>query len=136
MATDYWREDTPRQPTRFEDLQAGIACSTRVAIVVTLSHGPCDVSHLKQILGFSMPLLSNHLKVLRESRLVEYDREGGRHVYRLAGSLTVRLDPSLITLSLRADDKSTLVANIPMTAPITRILACALADNRLPPASQ
>ncbi len=56
---------------------------TRRQIVDTLRRGPSSVGDLAARLPVSRPAISQHLTVLRRSRLVTYDEFGTRNVYRL-----------------------------------------------------
>lgn len=66
---------------------------TRRLLLERLTDGPRSVGDLAEGLPMSRPAVSQHLKVLREARLVHERRQGTRRVYRL--------DPSGLT-ALRA----------------------------------
>ena len=71
------------------DLLKALASAIRLATVVELSEGPRCVHELQTSLGgsgraVSQPLLSQHLKVLREAGLVTTTRRGAEIVYELA----------------------------------------------------
>lgn len=53
---------------------------TRLAILDELSHGECCVCDLVDVLGVAQPLLSHHLRALRDAGLV-IDRRSGRWAY-------------------------------------------------------
>jgi ArsR family transcriptional regulator len=53
---------------------------TRMAILDELSRGECCVCDLVDILGVAQPLLSHHLRALRDVGLVK-DRKDGRWAY-------------------------------------------------------
>lgn len=55
----------------------------RASIVRRLTDGPSDVTTLTDLLGISQPLVSHHLRILREAHLVEIDRDGRNSTYRL-----------------------------------------------------
>jgi DNA-binding transcriptional ArsR family regulator len=65
---------------------------TRQAIVVLLHRGPRSVGELADDLPVSRPAVSQHLRVLKEARLVRDEAVGTRRIYRLdaAGALAVR----------------------------------------------
>lgn len=67
---------------------------TRRAIVERLAERPRAVGELARELPISRPAVSQHLKVLKEARLVTERAEGTRRIYRL--------DPSGVG-ALRAD---------------------------------
>lgn len=64
---------------------AALADPTRRAIVERLRLGPASVSELTDELPVSQPAVSQHLRVLREARLVERRSDGARRIYRLDG---------------------------------------------------
>ncbi|MDO5617904.1 ArsR/SmtB family transcription factor [Kocuria sp.] len=55
----------------------------RSAIVHRLTESPCFVGELVDHLDVAQPLVSQHLKVLREAALVRAVREGRQHRYEL-----------------------------------------------------
>jgi ArsR family transcriptional regulator len=61
-----------------------LADETRLAVVEQLLEGPKHVGEMNQVLGIEQSLLSHHLKVLRESGLVESERDGKSVLYRLS----------------------------------------------------
>ena len=70
------------------DLLKALASATRLATVVELSEGPQCVHELQTSLEasgrtVSQPLLSQHLKVLREAGLVAATRRGTEITYQL-----------------------------------------------------
>lgn len=56
---------------------------TRRMIVASLRRGPASVVELAAQVPVSRPAISQHLQVLRRSRLVTYEEVGTRNVYRL-----------------------------------------------------
>jgi DNA-binding transcriptional ArsR family regulator len=62
-----------------------LADPIRIRVIDHLGNvGPATVSELGAELGIPLPQLSNHLKRLREARLVEVERSGRHAVYRLS----------------------------------------------------
>jgi len=57
--------------------------STRRAILAALLHGPRPVVELARDLPVSRPAVSQHLRVLKEARLVVDEAQGNRRVYAL-----------------------------------------------------
>ncbi|HEV3280676.1 MAG TPA: metalloregulator ArsR/SmtB family transcription factor [Acidimicrobiales bacterium] len=79
----------PDQLTGAADLLKALASTTRLATVVELCEGPRCVHELQTSLEaagrvVSQPLLSQHLKVLREAGLVTSTRRGTEITYQLA----------------------------------------------------
>lgn len=71
------------------DLLKALASTTRLATVVELGEGPRSVHELQASLessgrAVSQPLLSQHLKVLRDAGLVTTTRCGTEITYQLA----------------------------------------------------
>ena len=60
-----------------------LADPTRRSIFERLRKGPRAVGELAEGLPVSRPAVSQHLRVLKEARLVQEDRHGTRNVYRL-----------------------------------------------------
>jgi len=61
-----------------------LASPVRAAIVHLLTERPRNVSELGEALGVSQPLVSQHLRVLRETGLVTAQRNGRSTSYELA----------------------------------------------------
>jgi DNA-binding transcriptional ArsR family regulator len=57
----------------------------RLLVLCNLVHGERSVGELQRIVGLSQSALSQHLAVLRRSKLVETRRETQTIYYRLAG---------------------------------------------------
>lgn len=67
------------------DLLKELADPLRLRVVDRLGHGgPATVSRLGAELGVPLPQLSNHLRRLREARLVAVERHGRQATYSLA----------------------------------------------------
>lgn len=64
-------------------LFAALANPVRASIVHRLTDAPADVSELVDWLDVAQPLVSHHLKLLRDNHLVEATRDGRRNVYSL-----------------------------------------------------
>jgi DNA-binding transcriptional ArsR family regulator len=56
---------------------------TRRTIFERLAKGPLSVVHIAEGLSVSRPAVSQHLRVLREARLIAMTREGTRSIYRI-----------------------------------------------------
>ena len=56
---------------------------TRRQLFEYLRHGPCSVTELISIVPISQPAVSQHLKVLREARLVKVEKRGQQRIYHL-----------------------------------------------------
>lgn len=70
---------TGRRPQEYEAVCAlfrALAAPVRAAIVHELTGGSRSVHELVELLGVSQPLISQHLKVLREASLVSSERRG------------------------------------------------------------
>ena len=71
------------------EICAGLADPTRIMILYTLSQSPRNVTDLCNELNMPQPLVSRHLKILRERGMVTSERRGTIVVYSLG-------DPRLI----------------------------------------
>jgi len=72
---------------------------TRVAIVDVLSDGPRCVHELVDTLGVDQPLVSQHLRVLRDVDLLSTERRGKEVVYSLADHHVAHIVGDAITHS-------------------------------------
>jgi DNA-binding transcriptional ArsR family regulator len=72
------------RPLQQNDVFHAIAHPARRAILVGLKHGEKPASALAEPFAVSLPAISQHLKVLKEARLVTERREGRRRMYRLS----------------------------------------------------
>jgi len=66
------------------DLLKVLADETRLSVVRQLMAGPRCVSEINEELQVEPTLLSHHLRVLRDSGIVEAERDGKAMRYRLA----------------------------------------------------
>jgi DNA-binding transcriptional ArsR family regulator len=65
------------------DALVALADPTRRSIFERLGHGPRSVVELARDLPISRPAVSQHLKVLKDARLVSVRPEGTRRIYAL-----------------------------------------------------
>jgi DNA-binding transcriptional ArsR family regulator len=56
---------------------------TRRQLFEHLRQGPSSVTELMSIVPISQPAVSQHLKVLREARLVKVEKRGQQRIYHL-----------------------------------------------------
>ena len=66
------------------DLLRALAAPVRIAIVLRLREAPCCVHDLVDALDLPQPLISQHLRVLKEAAVVRGARRGREVVYSLA----------------------------------------------------
>jgi ArsR family transcriptional regulator len=66
------------------EICAGLADPNRILILYALSQGPRNVTELYSELNMPQPLVSRHLKVLRERGMVTTERHGTVIQYALA----------------------------------------------------
>lgn len=75
------------------EICGGLADPNRIMILYELSGGPKNVTELCTALNMPQPLVSRHLKVLRERGMVFTERRGTVVIYSLADErLTEALD--------------------------------------------
>jgi DNA-binding transcriptional ArsR family regulator len=67
----------------YEEVLSAIDDPTRRLLLERLTAGPRSAGELAQGLPMSRPAVSQHLRVLREAKLVNEQREGTKRVYRL-----------------------------------------------------
>jgi DNA-binding transcriptional ArsR family regulator len=68
---------------RERNVWVALGDGTRRAIVLLLAAGPMSVGDLAAQLPVTRPAVSQHLKVLKDARLVSEEPIGTRRVYRL-----------------------------------------------------
>ncbi len=69
--------------TLHAEICAGLADPKRIMMLYELAEGPRNVTELANALGMTQPLVSRHLKVLRERGMVVATRQGPAVEYRL-----------------------------------------------------
>lgn len=72
------------------ELCSGISDPNRIAILYALSEGPCNVSSLTEYLRLPQSTVSRHLRILRDSGLVTYERRGREVIYELADDRVIQ----------------------------------------------
>lgn len=72
------------------DIMKSLSDETRLRVVQLLLEGPKVAGALGELLGVDATLLSHHLRVLRETGLIERERQGRQLVYRVAASVLRR----------------------------------------------
>ncbi|WP_299038708.1 helix-turn-helix transcriptional regulator [uncultured Pseudokineococcus sp.] len=68
---------------RTAELFATLASPRRLALVERLAQAPAAVGELAEDLGVPQPLVSQHLRVLRQARLVRGRRDGRTVTYEV-----------------------------------------------------
>jgi DNA-binding transcriptional ArsR family regulator len=66
------------------EICAGLADPKRILILYALQEKPRNVNELVELLELSQPMVSRHLKVLRERGMVATSRQGATVEYSLA----------------------------------------------------
>jgi ArsR family transcriptional regulator len=113
------------------DLLKALASATRLATVVELGEGPRCVHELQKSLeaagrAVSQPLLSQHLKVLREAGLVTTTRRGTEITYQLADAHVGHIVNDAIRHSQEDHPRPTLTSSRPTVAmPPTKVTGTA-----------
>jgi DNA-binding transcriptional ArsR family regulator len=65
------------------EMLGALADPTRRTVISLLRRGPSTVGELAEQLPVSRPAVSQHLQVLKEAGLLEEERRGTRHYFRL-----------------------------------------------------
>src|SRR6516164_6307798 len=65
------------------EMLGALADSTRQTMISLLRRGPSTVGELAEQLPVSRPAVSQHLQVLKAAGLLEEERRGTRHYFRL-----------------------------------------------------
>ncbi len=72
------------------EICAGLADPKRILIIYALHEKPCTVNELVETLDLSQPMVSRHLKILRERGMVTTNRIGATVEYSLADERLVQ----------------------------------------------
>jgi ArsR family transcriptional regulator len=72
------------------EICAGLADPNRILLLYALSQGPRNVTELCNELEMPQPLVSRHLKILRERGMVTTERRGTVIVYSLADNRLIQ----------------------------------------------
>jgi len=74
----------PAAQVRLASVFAALGDPTRARILLALAGGRLCVCDLAEVAGVSESAVSHQLRLLRDLRLVAFERDGKRAVYRLA----------------------------------------------------
>ena len=90
-----------RIPTEDEAIDAAelfsrLGSSTRLRLLCALSVGDICVCELADVLGISQPAVSHHLRLLRESGIVRYSKQGKEVIYRFSDTVEGKLTKKII----------------------------------------
>ena len=72
------------------EICGGLADPNRILILYVLSQGPRNVTEIYGELGMPQPLVSRHLKVLRERGMVTTERHGTVVIYSLTDNRLIQ----------------------------------------------
>jgi DNA-binding transcriptional ArsR family regulator len=104
-----WTERDPRV-----GLLRELSDPIRLRVIDRLGHvGPASVSRLAAELNVPLPQLSNHLRRLRDARLVSVERSGRQAIYALADPGLQQLLPLLDSITGRVLDGAPREASAP-----------------------
>ena len=83
---DKKREEMPEESTLYDlsDFFKVLGDSTRVSILFAIDGAPMCVCDIAGVLGMTKSAVSHQLKVLRQSRLVKYNKVGKNVFYELS----------------------------------------------------
>jgi DNA-binding transcriptional ArsR family regulator len=73
------------------DLFKTLSSSSRLDLLRLLCRGPATVTALAELSGLSQPLVSQHLRTLRDARLVTVTRTGREAVYAMTDPHVFRI---------------------------------------------
>lgn len=86
---------------RLAAMGKGLADPNRLRILLALTEGRKPVGRVVDELGLSQPLVSHHLKELRQAGLLKVEREGPFVFYEIAGPQVLAALRSLASLAER-----------------------------------
>lgn len=70
-------------PTYAAEAWTALGDPSRRRIVELLAERPQSVTEIARVLPISRPAVSQHLRVLKQARLVQVRSEGTRHIYQV-----------------------------------------------------
>ncbi|MCZ9308213.1 ArsR/SmtB family transcription factor [Corynebacterium uberis] len=91
MATTQDKSPSEIESRRTAALFGALDSELRIRIIELLNNGDHFVHELVRALGKSQPLISQHLKVLKRSGIVESERHGREVIYRLVHPTVIQL---------------------------------------------
>ncbi len=95
------------------EICAGLADPKRILILYALHEKPRTVTEIVELLELSQPMVSRHLKVLRERRMVIANRMGASVEYSLADARLVQaLDLLRAVLASKLQSQAALAATV------------------------
>ena len=91
-------EDFPtyEQASEITDILSVLADPTRLRILWLLCHTKECVNDIAEAIGMSAPAVSHHLKLLKQTKIIEAKKEGKEMIYTLTSSETARLIHKLV----------------------------------------
>ena len=95
----------------YADVIDALADPTRRQLLERLTAGPLSAGELARGFPMSRPAVSQHLRVLREAKLITERREGTRRIYRLDSSGLTQLRTYFDDFWQRALDNFTCTAD-------------------------
>ena len=84
--------------SRLDATFMALADPTRRAILARLAQGEASVSELAAPFAISQPAISKHLRILRETGLLEVEQHGRERLYALPAALTRNGNAGVIDL--------------------------------------
>lgn len=124
----YHEAGEPLEPSELENLREVCECTTRVEILLVLGTGSLSVGELAAALKYSVPHVSNHLRVLRGARLATCEHNKKRRVYAATANSVLQHQPSGFLLVLAADDGSEISLRLPLDSAAYRRLSAELRE--------
>lgn len=99
------------------EICAGLADPKRILILYALSEKPHTVTELASLLELNQPMVSRHLKVLRERGMVAANRMGASMEYNLADSRLIQaLDLLRAVLASKLQNQAALAGSLNTTS--------------------
>ena len=91
MTTSKASKPSAEEIDRLVEIMKAASHPIRMEILVELLHSPSCVNDIHTRLGITQPVASQHLTILRTSRLVRFEREGTTRCYWLRNPEVIRL---------------------------------------------
>ncbi|CAB0870570.1 ArsR family transcriptional regulator [Corynebacterium diphtheriae] len=99
MSSDQNLDMIREEPSLISGILSALDSNIRIQILLLLHKRDHYVFELVQALGGSQPLISQHLRVLKQARIIDNERQGRQIIYRLKEPMIVDIIAKVSVLS-------------------------------------
>lgn len=99
MSSDQNLDMIREEPSLISGILSALDSNIRIQILLLLHKRDHYVFELVQALGGSQPLISQHLRVLKQAHIIDNERQGRQIIYRLKEPMIVDIIAKVSVLS-------------------------------------